>query len=28
MPNENTFAMVLKEADEPIGCIGLVPVGA
>lgn len=28
MPNEHTFAMVLKETDEPIGCIGLVPVGA
>lgn len=28
MSNENTFAMVQKETDEPIGCIGLVPVGA
>lgn len=28
MPNEHTFAIVLKETDEPIGCIGLVPVGA
>ncbi len=28
MNNEHTFAMVLKETNEPIGCIGLVPVGA
>lgn len=28
MPNEHTFAMVLKETGEPIGCIGLVPSGA
>ena len=28
MSNEHTFAMVQKETDEPIGCIGLVPVGA
>lgn len=27
MPNEHTYAMVLKETDEPIGCIGLVPAG-
>lgn len=27
LPNPYTFAMVLKETDEPIGCIGLVPVG-
>jgi len=27
MPNEDTFAMVLKETDEAIGCIGLVPAG-
>lgn len=26
MPNPFTLAMVLKETDEPIGCIGLVPV--
>lgn len=26
-PNPYTFAMVLKETDEPIGCIGLVPRG-
>lgn len=24
-PNPYTFAIVLKETDEPIGCIGLVP---
>lgn len=27
MPNEFTFAMVLKATDEPVGCIGLVPDG-
>ena len=27
MPNEHTYAMVLKETGEPIGCIGLVPEG-
>lgn len=27
MTNEHTFAMVPKETDEPIGCIGLVPAG-
>ncbi len=26
-PNPYTFAIVLKETDEPIGCIGLVPAG-
>lgn len=26
-PNPYTFAIVLKETDEPIGCIGLVPTG-
>ncbi len=26
-PNPFTMAMVLKESNEPIGCIGLVPVG-
>lgn len=26
-PNPFTLAMVLKETDEPIGCIGLVPRG-
>lgn len=25
MPNPFNFAMVLKDTDEPIGCIGLVP---
>lgn len=28
IPNPYSFAMVLKETDEPIGCIGLVPTGA
>lgn len=27
MPNPYCFAIVLKESGEPIGCIGLVPVG-
>lgn len=27
MPNPFSFAMVLKETDEPVGCIGLVPQG-
>lgn len=27
IPNEYTYAMVLKETGEPIGCIGLVPAG-
>ena len=27
-PNPFTLAMVLKETNEPIGCIGLVPAGA
>lgn len=27
IPNRDTFAMVLKETGEPIGCIGLVPSG-
>ncbi len=27
MPNRFSFAMVLKETGEPIGCIGLVPEG-
>lgn len=27
MPNPAALAIVLKETDEPIGCIGLVPVG-
>ena len=27
IPNPNTFAIVLKETNEPIGCIGLVPTG-
>lgn len=27
MPNSHCFAIVLKESGEPIGCIGLVPVG-
>lgn len=26
-PNPDTFAMVLKDMDEPIGCVGLVPSG-
>lgn len=26
-PNPYTFAMILKETGEPIGCIGLVPIG-
>jgi len=28
MPNPHSFAMVLKDTGEPIGCIGLVPEGA
>lgn len=27
MPNRFSFAMVLRETDEPVGCIGLVPQG-
>lgn len=27
MPNPHCFAIVLKETDLPIGCIGLVPSG-
>lgn len=27
IPNTENYAMVLKELDEPIGCIGLVPSG-
>jgi len=27
MPNPHTFAIVLNETAEPIGCIGLVPAG-
>jgi len=27
MPNPYTLAIILKETGEPIGCIGLVPVG-
>lgn len=27
IPNIQSFAMVLKASDEPIGCIGLVPEG-
>lgn len=27
MPNPHTFAIVLQESGEPIGCIGLVPAG-
>lgn len=27
MPNPYCFAMILKDTDEPIGCIGLVPSG-
>lgn len=27
-PNPHTFAMVLRETDEAVGCIGLVPEGA
>lgn len=27
MPNEATFAMVLRDTGEPVGCIGLVPEG-
>lgn len=26
-PNPDTFAMVLLETGEPVGCIGLVPAG-
>lgn len=28
MPNPHSFAIVLKETGEPVGCIGLVPQGA
>ncbi len=27
IPNPQTFAMVIRATDEPIGCIGLVPEG-
>ncbi len=27
IPNPHTFAMILKESEEAIGCIGLVPEG-
>lgn len=27
MPYADTFAIVLKDSDEPVGCIGLVPEG-
>ena len=27
MPNPYCFAIILKESNEPVGCIGLVPVG-
>ncbi len=27
MSNPDCFAIVLKESSEPVGCIGLVPVG-
>ena len=27
MPNPHCFAIVLKESGEPVGCIGLVPIG-
>lgn len=27
MPNPYCFAIILKESNEPIGCIGLVPAG-
>lgn len=27
MPNRFSFAMALRETDEPVGCIGLVPQG-
>jgi len=27
IPNPYNFAVVLKETEEPVGCIGLVPVG-
>ncbi len=27
-PAPHTFAMVLRDTDEPVGCIGLVPRGA
>lgn len=27
VPNEHTFAMILKQTGEAIGCIGLVPAG-
>ncbi len=27
MPNPYCFAVVLKENGEPVGCVGLVPVG-
>lgn len=27
VPNPYTFALVLKESDEPMGCMGLVPEG-
>lgn len=26
-PNPYNFAIILKETDEPVGCIGLVPLG-
>ncbi len=28
IPNPQSFAIVLRATDEPIGCIGLVPEGA
>lgn len=27
MPNPECFALIFKESDEPIGCMGLVPRG-
>lgn len=27
MPNPHLFAIVLRDCDEPVGCIGLVPEG-
>lgn len=27
IPNPHCFAIILKESNEPIGCIGLVPYG-
>lgn len=27
MPNPHSFAIVLRESGEPVGCIGLVPEG-